>query len=95
MAFVKSCREKILPFDQDNIDHVYRVWSKYTSENTGKKIQSVIVKYKSWKSLKACVRYFLSNFYFFYRMLGLEKLSKIIFISFKKALFVFEIFKFL
>ena len=85
MAVVKSCREKNVPFDQDNIDRVYRVRSKYTSENTGKKIQSVIVKYKSWKSLKACVRYFFRIF--IYQMLGLQILSKIIFISSKKLLF--------
>ena len=44
---------------------------------------------------KACVRYFLSNFYFFHQMIALQKLWKMFFISSKKALFVFKIFKFL
>ena len=53
MAVVKSCHEKInVPFDQDNIDLVHRIGKKYTDGNTGKKIQSIIVKFKSWKSRK-------------------------------------------
>ena len=52
MAVVKSCHKKInVPFDQDNIDHVHRIGKKYTNENTGK-IQSLIVKFKLWKSCK-------------------------------------------
>ena len=53
MAVVKSCHEKInVSFDQDNIDRAHRIGKKYTDENTGKNIQSIIVKFKSWKSLK-------------------------------------------
>ena len=53
MAVVKSCHEKInVPFDQDNIDRIHRIGKKYTDENTGKKVQSMIVKFKSWKSRK-------------------------------------------
>ena len=53
MAVVKSCHEKInVPFDQDNIDRVHRIGKKYTDENAGKKVQSIIVKSKSWKSRK-------------------------------------------
>ena len=53
MAVVKSCHEKInVPFDQDNIHRVHRIGKKYTDENTGKKVQSIIVKFKSWKSRK-------------------------------------------
>ena len=53
MAVVKSCHEKInVPFDQDNIDRVHRIGKKYTIENTGKKVQSIIVKFQSWKSRK-------------------------------------------
>ena len=36
-----------------------------------------------WMTLKACAHYFLSNFYF-YRMIPLQKLWKMLFISFKK-----------
>ena len=51
MDVVKSRHEKInVPFDQDNIDREHRIRKKYTIENTGKKIQSIIVKLKSWKS---------------------------------------------
>ena len=53
MAVVKSCHEKIsVPFDQDNIDRVHQTGRKYANENTGKKVQSIIVKFKSWKSRK-------------------------------------------
>ena len=53
MAVVKSCHEKInVPFDQDNIHRVPRIGKKYTDENTGKKVQSIIVKFKPWKSRK-------------------------------------------
>ena len=53
MDVVKSCHEKInVPFDQNNIDRVHRIGKKQTDENTGKKVQSVIVKFKSWKSRK-------------------------------------------
>ena len=53
MAVVKSCYEKKnVFFDQDNIDRVHRVGKKYTDENTGKNIQSIIVKFKSCKSRK-------------------------------------------
>ena len=37
---------------QDNIHRVHRIGKKYTDENTGKKVQSIIVKFKSWKSRK-------------------------------------------
>ena len=53
MAVVKLCHEKInVPFDQDNIDHVHQIGIKYINENTRKKVQSVIVKFKLWKSHK-------------------------------------------
>ena len=53
MAVVKSCHEKkSVPFDQDNIDRVHQTGRKYTNENTGEKVQSIIVKFKSWKSRK-------------------------------------------
>ena len=53
MAVVKSCHEKInVPFDQDNIDRVHRTGKSYTDGNTRKKIQSIIVKFKSRKSRK-------------------------------------------
>ena len=53
MAVVESCHEKInVPFDKDNIDCVHRTGMKYTDENIGKKVQSIIVKFKSSKSRK-------------------------------------------
>ena len=54
MAVVKSCMEKkSVPFYQDNIDRVHRVGTKYTDENTGKKIQSIIVYFESCKFRKS------------------------------------------
>ena len=51
MAIVKSCYKKInVPFDQDNIDDGHGVGNRYTNENTGRKIQSIIVKFKLLKS---------------------------------------------
>ena len=51
MAIVKSCYKKInVPFDQDNIDDGHGVGNTYTNENTGRKIQSIIVKFKLLKS---------------------------------------------
>ena len=48
---MKSCHKKInVPFDQDNINCVHQIGKKNTDENTGKKVQSIIVKFKSWKS---------------------------------------------
>ena len=53
MVVVKSCQEKVnVPFEQDNIDCAHRVGKKYTDENTAKKVQSIIVKFKSWKPRK-------------------------------------------
>ena len=53
MVVVKSCQEKVnVPFEQDNIDCAHRVGKKYTDENTAKKVQSIIVKFKSWKPCK-------------------------------------------
>ena len=51
MVVVESCHEKInVPFDKDNIDRIHRIGKKYTDENTRKKVQPIIVKFKSWKS---------------------------------------------
>ena len=45
MAVVKSFRDKInVPFDQDNINCAHRVGNKYTNENAGKMIQSIIIE---------------------------------------------------
>ena len=53
MAAVKLCHEKInVLFDQNNIDHVYQIGIKYINENTRKKVQPIIVKFKLWKSHK-------------------------------------------
>ena len=66
MAVVKSCYEKKnVLFDQDNIGRVHRVGKKYTDENTGKNIQSIIVKFKLWKPRKEFyddrTRYFIND----------------------------------
>ena len=53
MAVKKFSHEKInVPFDQDNTGHVHWIGKKYTDENTGEKILSITVKFKSWKPCK-------------------------------------------
>ena len=52
MTVVKSCHKKIhVTLDQENIDCLHRIGKKYTNEITGK-IQSIIDKFKSWKSYR-------------------------------------------
>ena len=53
MAVVNSCHEKVnVPFGQDNTDRVHRIGKKYTNVNTERKVQAIIVIFKSWKSCK-------------------------------------------
>ena len=48
---VKECYEELnLPFQDENIDSVHRIGKTYTDKNTEKKVQSIIVKFNSWKS---------------------------------------------
>ena len=51
LEMVKECYEEMnLPFQDENIDRVYRIGKTYIDKNIGKKVKSIIVKYNSWKS---------------------------------------------
>ena len=39
-----------LSFQNENIDRVHRIGKTYTDKSTGKNVQSIIVKFNSWKS---------------------------------------------
>ena len=39
-----------LPFCKDEIDRVHRIDEKYKDKNSEKKIKSIIIKFKLWKS---------------------------------------------
>ena len=39
-----------IPFNEANIDRAHRIGKEYSDKTTGKKVKSIIVKFKSWKS---------------------------------------------
>ena len=39
-----------LPFCEVEIDRVHRITKKCKDKNSGKKVKSIIIKFKSWKS---------------------------------------------
>ena len=39
-----------LQFDVNDIDHAHRIGLPYTDKNLGKKLKSIIVKFRSWKA---------------------------------------------
>ena len=48
---VKECYEEMnLPFQNENVDRVHRIGRTYSDKNTGKKVKSIIVKFRFWKS---------------------------------------------
>ena len=48
---VKECYEALeIPFNEANIDRAHRIGKEYSDKTTGKKVKSIIVKFKSWKS---------------------------------------------
>ena len=48
---VKECYEALeIPFNKANIDRAHRTGKEYSDKTTGKKVKSIIVKFKSWKS---------------------------------------------
>ena len=45
---VKDCYESVqVPFAQEDIDRAHRNGMEYTEKNSGKKVKSIIVKFKS------------------------------------------------
>ena len=48
---VKECYEALeRPFNEANIDRAHRIDKEYSDKTTGKKLKSMFVKFKSWKS---------------------------------------------
>ena len=48
---VMECYEALeIPFNEANIDRAHRIGREYSDKTTGKKVKSIIVKFKSWKS---------------------------------------------
>ena len=41
-----------MPFAQEDIDQAHRIGMEYTQQNSGKKVQSIIMKFKSWSAWK-------------------------------------------
>ena len=45
---VKDCYESVqVPFAQEDIDRAHRNGKEYTEKNSGKKVKSIIAKFKS------------------------------------------------
>ena len=41
-----------MPFAQEDINRAHRIGTEYTEKNSGKKVKSIIVKFKSWTARK-------------------------------------------
>ena len=39
-----------VPFDPNDIDRGYRIRLSYTDNHSGKKVKSIIIKFRSWKA---------------------------------------------
>ena len=51
MKLLKDCYSSAnLQFDANDIDHARRIGLPYTDKNSGKKVKSIIVKFRSWKA---------------------------------------------
>ena len=50
---VKESYESVqVPFAQEDVDRAYRIGMEYPEKNSGKKVKSIIVKFKSWSARK-------------------------------------------
>ena len=50
MNVLEDCYSSVnLQFDANNIDRAHRIGLPYTDKNSGKKVKSIIVKFRSWK----------------------------------------------
>ena len=48
---VKDCSDIMkIPYEDNFIDRVHRIGKEYTDVKTGKKVRSLIIKFKSWDS---------------------------------------------
>ena len=50
MNVLEDCYSSVnLQFDANDIDRAHRIGLPYTDKNSGKKVKSIIVKFRSWK----------------------------------------------
>ena len=51
MNVLEDCYSSVnLQFDAIDIDHAHRIGLPYTDKNSGKKVKSIVVKFRSWKA---------------------------------------------
>ena len=51
MNVLEDCYSSVnLQFDANDIDRAHRIGLPYTDKNSGKKVKSIIVKFRSWKA---------------------------------------------
>ena len=51
MNVLEYCYSSVnLQFDANDIDRAHRIGLPYTDKNSGKKVKSIIVKFRSWKA---------------------------------------------
>ena len=51
-----------VPFAQEVVDHAHRIGMEYTEKNSGKKVKSIIVKFRSWSGRKQFYNARIKNF---------------------------------
>ena len=52
-----DCFKKVnLPFDKNDIDRAHRIGNSYIDKNSGERVKSIIVKFRSWNSRLAFYR---------------------------------------
>ena len=50
---VKECYDSVqVPFAQEDIHGAHTIEMEYTEKNSGKKVKSILVKFKSWRAQK-------------------------------------------
>ena len=62
MNVLEDCYSSvILQFDANDIDRAHRIGLHYTDKNSGKKVKSIIVKFRSWKARQRVYKSFINQ----------------------------------
>ena len=57
MNVLEDCYSSVnLQFDANDIDSAHRIGLPYTDKNSGKKVKSIIVKFRSWKAHQRLIK---------------------------------------
>ena len=57
MNVLEDCYSSVnLSFDANDIDRAHRIGIPYTNKNSGKKVKSIIVKFRSWKAVNCFIK---------------------------------------